>query len=281
MATFVEERAAEGTSAYERAFAEAVTAMSNLLEASSDLRDLGHGRLFIGTSRLVDAARYTAGPPISRDDLSSLADVPVSFARVDEAGSRRMSLVIEPNIDCERFPWLFEGAPRAATPSERQFAIDATAVVWASQRVATLRRAESSRRQENAVKALLRTEQFDELPRRTIDRIDDLPRGSFCPEAKVAGTKCDVPIRLRNGGLLLIECKVSSSSVNSYKRLNHETGDKAATWGRAFGAQATTMGVLAGVYRLANLVSAQDEKHVFIAWERDLSSLAEFLGAAS
>ena len=91
----------------------------------------------------------------------------------------------------------------------------ATAALWAVQRTATARRGESATRQEEAVKALLRAKGFTEVPRRDINAIGDLGRGEFCPEAKVAGAKCDVPVGLRNNRYLLIECKVSSSAVNS------------------------------------------------------------------
>jgi hypothetical protein len=79
--------------------------------------------------------------------------------------------------------------------------------------------------------------------------------------------------------LLLVECKVSGSAVNSVKRLNHEVGDKAATWSRAFGTQQHTMAVLAGVFRLKNLTDAQ-AKNIALVWERDLTPLAAFLAAA-
>jgi hypothetical protein len=271
---------AEGNAAYDAFFGEGAAAARALLLETNNLRTIGNAATYEGSFPLIDSARYTAGPPISRDDLSALSDVPNSFRRLDAAGARRVSLVLGPGIDKQRFPWLFDNPPREPTPNETAAAVMATATVWAAQRMATKRRGESSQRQEAAVRQLLKNEDFTQVARRNIDRIDDLARGEFCPEAMVAGTKSDIPIRLRNGLLLLIECKVSGSAINSYKRLNHEVGDKQQTWGRAFGEQAFTMAVLAGVFRLGNLIEAQDTKHIYIAWERDLDPLAQFLRAS-
>lgn len=108
----------------------------------------------------------------------------------------------------------------------------------------------------------------------------DISRGEFCAgESIVAGTKCDIPVGLRNGRLLLIECKVSNSDVNSVKRLNREVGGKAGHWRDVFGQQATTAAALAGVYKLRNLEEAQ-AAGVMIFWEHDLEPLAEFLRVA-
>jgi hypothetical protein len=59
--------------------------------------------------------------------------------------------------------------------------------------------------------------------------------GEFCGETRLAGTRADVVARLRDGRVMAIECKVSNSAVNSYKRLIHDTGGKAATWYRTLG----------------------------------------------
>jgi hypothetical protein len=117
--------------------------------------------------------------------------------------------------------------------------------------MATKRRNESSTKQEAAVLALLSaTDGFTEVPRRrTITNVDDLARGEFCAESEVAGVKSDVCVRLYNGRLLLIECKVSGSALNSVKRLIHDIGDKVGVWRAAFGVQAIPMGVIAGVFK--------------------------------
>ena len=111
-------------------------------------------------------------------------------------------------------------------------------------------------------------------------RITDLPAGHFTlGEVSAAGTKADVAVCLRNGLVLLIECKVSNSGTNSIKRLNHEVGDKIGKWRDLFGRQACTVAVLAGVYNLVNLEAAQDAG-ISIFFQYDLGPLREFIEAS-
>ena len=117
---------------------------------------------------------------------------------------------------------------------------------------------------------------YTQVKRRQIDSFADLLVGLFYLESFVFGQKSDVPVGLRNGRYLLIECKVSGSEVNSYKRLNHETVNKRDTWEKGFAAQAYTGAVLGGVFRPANVLAAQD-RGVYIFWEHDLSPLVAFL----
>jgi hypothetical protein len=280
IANFIAARMAEGTAAYQAAFAAASVSVARLFAATADLTTFGSGAALAADPALVDAARYVAGPPISADDLAVIADVSRTPTRVDARAAAQIAQVISLGLDAERFPWLFANPPRPPSAAERDVALRWTAGLLAVQRTATLRRGESARRQEETVQALLRDIGFREVDRRRIDRIGDLAPGEFCPEAIVAGVKCDVPIGLRNGRYLLIECKVSSSAVNSVKRLNHECGDKARRWEVAFGAQASTTAVLAGVFRLVNLTQAQNEQGIALFWERDLAPLAAFLRAA-
>jgi hypothetical protein len=157
----------------------------------------------------------------------------------------------------------------------------ARAIGWRPSSPTASASSRSSKLQEKAVRAFLAAQGFTEVPaRRSINAVDDIARGEFCAESPVVGTKADVCVRLRNGRLLLIECKVSGSAINSYKRLIHDIGDKESAWSRSFAAQIYTTGVIAGVFKLANLVEAQNTKRIFIVWERDLTPLAEFLAAA-
>lgn len=74
-----------------------------------------------------------------------------------------------------------------------------------------------------------------------------------------------------------IECKVSNSSLNSVKRLNNDAAVKADVWQRDFGLrQVVPSAVLAGVYRLANLLEAQ-ERGLAIFWSHDLAPLTAWI----
>jgi hypothetical protein len=122
-------------------------------------------------------------------------------------------------------------------------------------------------------------EGFTEAPARVITNTDDLNRGAFCAESEVATAESNICVRLHNGRLLLSECKVSNSAINSVKRLNRDIGSKVGVWGREFGAQAIPMGDISGVYKRKNLVDAQNAG-IAIVWERDVSPLVEFLRTA-
>ncbi len=276
---FIAGRNEEGGDSYAAMLAAASANVERLFTATDDLTALGDGAALRADATLAAPLRYTAGPPISEDDLATMANVrkkPRAYTAVETAA---IATLMSAAWDRARLPWL--EAERMADPVERRAAVLTTASLWAAQQMATKRRNESSTRQEAAVMALLAaTPGFVEVPRRaTITNVDDLARGEFCAESEVARVKSDVCVRLHNGRLLLIECKVSSSPLNSVKRLIHDIGDKLGVWRTAFGAQAIPMGVIAGVFKLKNLEDAQT-KGIAVVWERDLTPLAEFLRAA-
>jgi len=77
---------------------------------------------------------------------------------------------------------------------------------------------------------------------------------------------------------MAIECKVSNSTVNSYKRLVHDTGGKASHWYSQLGrAQVIPSAVLSGVYSTANLEDVQENKGVYLFWQHRLDDLAAFV----
>jgi len=83
--------------------------------------------------------------------------------------------------------------------------------------------------QEQAVKDLLSDAGMTEIKAREIPMLTAAPAlGEFCGETRLAGTRADVVARLKDGRVMAIECKVSNSTANSYKRLVHDTGGKAA-----------------------------------------------------
>lgn len=93
----------------------------------------------------------------------------------------------------------------------------------------------------------------------------------------MAGKKADIVIGLADGRFMDLECKVSNSEINSFKRLNHEVVDKIRTWQHAFGQNGVVgAALLAGVCKTANLADAQDEG-VSIFWSHELCTLGDFL----
>lgn len=111
--------------------------------------------------------------------------------------------------------------------------------------------------------------------------MDDLPRGTFARETRLAGAKCDVPAGLKDGRRMAVECNVSNSAVNSVKRLVRETGGKADRWRTEIGNSVVPAAVLSGVFPRVNLQDAQDRHHVAHFWKHRLSDLEEFARAAS
>lgn len=283
-ADFIRERLAEGASRYRPLFDECLAEVDRLFDETDNLRSLGSGKAFGNAPGLVTPGRYLGGPPISADDLDVIAEGRVANKRrLDPHLAAAAASVIEAALDRRRFPWLFEQPARAPTAAELRLATEWTAGLWAAQRVATKRRGESSARQEAAVSAILKEVGFEQV--RIEGGIDvtaeSLTRGQFCRETNVIGAKCDLPVKLRDGRLLLIECKVSNSSLNSVKRLIRETCGKAKVWRSGFGDRAITAAVLAGVFKLRHLEEAQDGNGVVVLWERDLDPLRSFLVKAS
>ncbi|MEX0749164.1 MAG: XamI family restriction endonuclease [Dehalococcoidia bacterium] len=265
----------KGNTSHRNHYATAVESVERLLSISNDLRNLSKDTLLRGEKSIREAARYVAGPPLSSDDLKILA----RMKRLWEP-DRLQDLVdvIVSARDPLRFPWLFETPPRAPLAEERRLAVAWTAGLLAAQKASTERRGESSKRQEAAVDAVLSSIGFKKESARAIRSIRDLETGTYCRQSMVSSTRADLSVGLWDGRLLLLECKVSNSEVNSYKRLNAEVGRKETVWRNEFGNQAVTGAVLAGAFSLENLASAQTNG-IYLFWEADLGSLVSFVGS--
>jgi len=230
---------------------------------------------------LGEALRYLSGPPISDDDLQTLADVstltPSSLVE-DRAKLRKVFAVIEQTIDPYRFPWILE--KRAPTKAEASAALLASSVLLAAQRIATERRGVGKTAQENLVKEFLASMKFAEAPRMTISTIVEGPKkGEFCGESKLGNRKADVIVRLNDTRLMPIECKVSNSALNSVKRLNNDAAAKAVDWLKTFGTnQVVPTAVISGVFKVNNLMQAQ-EAGLTLFWAHDLKKLGKFIAS--
>lgn len=228
---------------------------------------------------LGEALRYLAGPPISDDDLQVIADVesiaPGALKKNPEA-LRKVFGVIERVLDPYRFPWISAGmAPNA---QQREAALLASSVLLAAQRIATERRNEGKENQETRVKDYLRTLGFNEIAPVTINTIVKGPQAmQFCGECQLSERKADVVVRLHDTRLMAIECKVSNSAINSVKRLNNDAAVKSEYWLKVFGtSQVVPAALLAGVFKILNLVQAQ-ERGLSLFWAHDLDKLGAFI----
>lgn len=178
---------------------------------------------------LLEALRYLTGPPISADDLKTLADASLApnKLRDDAAMAARVIDTILASLDTKRFPWVAEGRP----PRDHELgaAAMASASLMATQRVQTNRRNQAKTDQEGAVKAYLADIGLTEVESREINTHGEAPPpGSFCGECLFGHRKADIVVQLHDGSLMPIECKVSNSATNSVKRLNNDAAAKAA-----------------------------------------------------
>jgi hypothetical protein len=230
---------------------------------------------------LSDALRYLAGPPISEDDLEVLAEadsLAPSRLEADHAAASRILATIVQALDTKRFPWIADG--RGPTDAEKSAAILASAALITAQRVSTTRRNDGKDAQERAVKAFLTAMGFTAIAARKIRTLDDAPaRGQFCAESMVGTRKADVPVRLFDGRLMPIECKVSNSALNSVKRINNDAAVKAKTWKFEFGInQVVPVAMLSGVFKVSNLYQAQSEG-LTLFWAHELDEMRVFIEA--
>jgi hypothetical protein len=274
---FVLERKGEGQEAFYAQWDQAREDVETAMAATSDLTAITGAGLLKNPSELWQVLRYFCAPPVSEEDLWTL--VGKKFKRVSQETADKTATALSSVIDIRRFPWFGKG--RGPTAVERDAAIASTTLLLAHETLKTVRRGNASKKQEDVVADAMKGAGlvFDEA-RSPITVMDHLSRGHYSRERKVDGAKCDIPVRLYDGRLLALECKVSNGPKNSWKRLAREAGGKAERWKNEFGAQVITGAVLAGVYDLSCVVKAQDEQNVYIFWEHDLRSLIDFVKSA-
>lgn len=276
---FRADRMQEPLEAYLTAFDEYRRTTQELLDATADLAGVEEAALRILTdARLLEALRYVPGPPLSRDDLRTVANALLSPTRLrsDPDMVRRILHVIRMGLDSRRFPWLSE--ERQATQAERAAAVLASAALMATSRVGTARRNLSKTLQEGLVEDALLGRGLRKMPVREIATLTDAPRsGEFCRESLLGTRKADFVIGLWDRRVMAVECKVSNSATNSVKRLNNDAAAKAEQWLHDFGKRPIIpAAVLSGVYKLHNLIDAQ-ERGLTLFWAHDLAELVSWI----
>lgn len=256
--------------------------MEELIEGTIDLGQLrGQAADLLTDADVLTSVRYLSGPPISADDLKELAgDISLAPTRIkaEPDMAQRIIDTVLLGLDRVRFPWV--GEDREPTDAEREIAIVSTAAMIATQKVQTARRNEAKDEQEEAVAAVLKQHHFTQVPTRTIENYSHFPdQGEFCRETTFGGRKADLVVRLWDGRVMPIECKVSNSATNSVKRLNNDAAAKAKTWIHVFGtATVVPAAVLSGVFKIHNLESAQSDG-LTLLWAHNLDALIGFIEA--
>lgn len=278
-AYFREMRTHEPLEQYLEVFDEYRGAVADLIEGTVDLTQLSEQAVdHLTEPNLLIAVRYLASPPISEDDLKVLAEAVLSPSRLrkDPDMARRVVEIVMMGLDRNRFPWVSED--REPTDAERETAITSTTALMATQRVQTDRRSSAKNEQEDAVAARLRTNGFQEVPRRPVTNVSLAPApGEFCREVVFGTRKADLVVRLWDGRTMPLECKVSNSATNSVKRVNNDAAVKAKTWISEFGtSNVVPAAVLAGVFKVHNLESAQADG-LTLLWAHNLDAMIEFI----
>ena len=278
---FRDQRVNESLTVYRDNFTRYKNAVTNLLEVTLDLTALAEqASTVLLDPDLLYAARYLAGPPISVDDLQILAAASLSPTQIknDPATAQRIIETILLGLDRERFPWLAEN--REVTESERRTAVIASAALIASQRVLTSRASEIPARQERLVRDRLTAAGFVEDSPKAIPNVSAAPPiGHFCGESMLGTRKADVVVRLWDGRVLAVECKVSNSQLNSIKRLTNDAAVKARVWREDFGvANIVPCAVLAGVFGLRHLKDSQ-ERGLTLFWSHSINEMMAFIEA--
>ena len=198
--------------------------------------------------------------------------------RADPEAAARIVDSVLTGIDRRRFAWVLDG--REPAEAERQAAVLASATLMATERVRTMRRNEAKTTQEGAVAEALLGAGFARVNRpRAIRTLEDAPApGEFCDEVDFGGRKADLVVGLWDRRRMPLECKVSNSMTNSFKRVNNDAAVKAVGWLRAFGEdQVVPAAVLSGVFKAASLESAQ-ARGLTVFWAHRLDDLVEWIG---
>lgn len=279
---FKKSRIDEPEQLYIDLFARNSQRVEHVLDVTEDLTCLNDKIADLLLSGYYDVIRYLSAPPVSVDDMFVLAgltsrEAPSKLSLPNNVAS--IGAFVDRALDVKRFGWVRES--RRATQHERDVARVSTAALLSTQQFQTARRGLAKRNQEGAFKKYLVDRlRYREGPTRRINTVFDAPKAfEFCGETPVVGKKADVVVGLGDNRFMCVECKVSNSAVNSYKRLNHETVEKANHWYHTLGTSGVVCaGLLSGVFSTDNLLSAQEDG-VSIFWSHDLGTLGAFISS--
>ncbi len=276
---FRRERMQEPLEAYIEAFDEYRGFVEELLDTSVDLAQIDKRAEEVLTNpNLLEAFRYVAGPPLSADDLRTLAEAVLTPTRLrsDPAMAGRIVEIVRIGLDRRRFPWVSEN--REPMKEEKAAAILASAALMATRRVGTARRNAGKGEQELLVESTLTAAGLSKRDARSIPTLNHAPHaGEFCRESLLGSRKADLVVRLWDQRIMPIECKVSNSALNSIKRVNNDAAVKAETWIKDFGTRnIVPAAVLGGVYKGRYLADAQ-QRGLALFWAHDLQALVSWI----
>jgi hypothetical protein len=300
---FVDRRLAEPVGAYAKHVLDRRVSIVRLFRALSkvdpDSPSPDAIRSILADEDLFAALRYVAGPPLSEDDLGVLVTrnidglTKAAIAANDETPKGVLALICRLS-DPFRFPWL--ATRRGATVREIRRAIAMTTVLHASQAMLTERRGYGKLVEQRLETRLIEMgftkvtggkrkkpkpgdpPALPPFPKRgKISNPTDHPTfPHFYGECTVYSRKVDQFIALRNGRMVALEAKDSSSGLNSKKRLLNDTGGKAKAYADATGKLIINVALLSGVFKLSDLLAAQDAG-LYLVWAHHVDEFIDWI----
>jgi len=251
-----------------------------------------------GKPRIIKTLRYCLAPVISQMRLGQLIGINTTEA-FEEQGvaptpyqAGRLAEWFHDHLDRERFRWL--DGETMSDPEARlaeTYARLWTVSLQSNQNTTTQYRNQRKERQEQAIadallgipltfQAAIAASATGIRHGGINDVADILPR-YFAREKKILGgsqkkQKADVVVRPTDAPLLFcIEAKAVGIRLDSTKRLK-ELSDKQTDW-HGSSLPITTIGVVAGMFSVAELVATIKLRGIPIFFEHDLGKLTEFL----
>ncbi|MED7930417.1 XamI family restriction endonuclease [Nonomuraea sp. LP-02] len=279
---FRDERLTEETQEYHDRFDKNRDLVDALLAETRDLRDLSVlDPPTLAKREFLKPFRYIAGPPISEGDLqevTGLSSVSEKEIRNNFEARDIIVQVIYDGHDRSRFPWI--GHDYEPDEHETTAAALATAALMSANDSEVARKAKQRAKVEKFCKGL-EERGFEKVKSRKIQRREDLPGpGQFCGRASIKdgdkGGQADFVIRRWDGLAVPVECKSSSTELNSHKRIFVETVPRAEGWKEILGSSTVSAAILAGPYAINDLQDAQT-RGLAIWWFHDLSVAYDFL----
>lgn len=193
------------------------------------------------TPEIVAILRMATMPPLARDRLAGLADIPKAVITAMENGKavchgdapKRIARIIGQLLDIDLMPWIREA--RVPTETERLLAAAVIGDRVCGSHADPLIRNEQERRQFRALDAFLEARGYCPVETKDVPGFRSMSPGTFAHHlnvsVKVGGrTRANIPVDVavmrrdaKPGDLpLLIECKSAGDFTNTNKRRKEE-----------------------------------------------------------
>jgi hypothetical protein len=262
--------------AWRESMEEARVEVTAAFEATRDLTAIDDA--LVATGRHARALRFLLGPPLSQDQF--LLACP-DWSKSSEKSGRPLSPEAARSF-AEAFEhWKDPGRAAHINDSESRLrAIEATAILIASNSFATRKRMRLAKAQEDAAADVLDQLGFKRLNLGHVDSTGALADGDYARAVQFvtadgSSQEVDLAVGLSGGRVLALECKVSNDRTNSIKRIN-DILKKAAGWQTQWGRFVITGALLQGVFSEKEPRRLL-ENRVEIFWSHRLQTFREFL----